>query len=121
MAPKHRNNTTTPAAAPASAAQPSASVPSAAGKPQPAASKSSSSSSGSPYDIQEVVNTVWRRYVDGTPQRTKLLDAFMGFLVVVGVLQFVYCVIAGNYVSDDELEMLELYTRVERRESAGTY
>ena len=23
----------------------------------------------------------------------------MGFLVVVGVLQFVYCVLAGNYVS----------------------
>lgn len=34
-----------------------------------------------------------------TPQRTKLIDAFLGFLVVVGGLQFVYCVIAGNYVS----------------------
>lgn len=28
-----------------------------------------------------------------------MIDVFMGFLVVVGVLQFVYCVIAGNYVS----------------------
>ena len=37
-------------------------------------------------------------YVDTTPQRTKLLDAFMAFLVVVGGLQFVYCVLAGNYV-----------------------
>ena len=28
----------------------------------------------------------------------KLIDAFMGFLVVVGGLQFVYCVLVGNYV-----------------------
>ena len=37
-------------------------------------------------------------YLDTTPQRTKLLDAFMAFLVAVGALQFVYCVVAGNYV-----------------------
>lgn len=41
---------------------------------------------------------VWNNYLDNTPQRTKLIDVFMAFLVVVGVLQFVYCVIAGNYV-----------------------
>ena len=29
----------------------------------------------------------------------KLIDVFMGFLVTVGVLQFVYAVIGGNYVS----------------------
>lgn len=28
-----------------------------------------------------------------------LLDAFMGFLVLVGGVQFVYCVVGGNYVS----------------------
>lgn len=43
---------------------------------------------------------MWNRYVDETPQRTKLVDVFMVFLIVVGVLQFVYCVIAGNYVRD---------------------
>ncbi|KAF8477188.1 DAD family-domain-containing protein [Kalaharituber pfeilii] len=40
---------------------------------------------------------VWDNYVTSTPQRTKLIDVFMGFLVVTGVLQFVYCVVAGNY------------------------
>lgn len=49
-------------------------------------------------DAQEIVLGVWNNYVDQTPQRVKLLDAFMAFLIVVGVLQFVYCVIAGNYV-----------------------
>jgi hypothetical protein len=29
----------------------------------------------------------------------KLIDVFMAFLVVVGGLQFVYCVLVGNYVS----------------------
>ncbi len=34
-----------------------------------------------------------------TPQRVKLIDVFMAFLVVVGGLQFAYCVVVGNYVS----------------------
>jgi len=60
------------------------------------ASKAShkSSSNQSP---QEIALGIWQNYLDTTPQRTKLIDVFMVFLVVVGVLQFVYCVIAGNY------------------------
>jgi hypothetical protein len=44
------------------------------------------------------VGNVVAHYLDTTPQRTRLLDAFMAFLVAVGALQFVYCVLAGNYV-----------------------
>ncbi|KAF8453492.1 DAD/Ost2, partial [Terfezia claveryi] len=44
-----------------------------------------------------IANAAWDSYVTSTPQRTKLVDVFMGFLVVTGILQFVYCVIAGNY------------------------
>lgn len=39
-----------------------------------------------------------QHYHKTTPQRTKLIDAFMAFLVIVGGLQFAYCVLAGNYV-----------------------
>lgn len=46
----------------------------------------------------KVFSNLLRHYQDTTPQRTKLLDAFMAFLVVVGGLQFLYCVLAGNYV-----------------------
>ncbi|EPS40583.1 hypothetical protein H072_5562 [Dactylellina haptotyla CBS 200.50] len=66
----------------------------------PAPSSSSSSSTGnlkansSPIDI---ANAIWEKYQKDTPQRTKLIDVFMGFLVVVGIVQFVYCVLAGNY------------------------
>ncbi|KAI9903160.1 hypothetical protein N3K66_002512 [Trichothecium roseum] len=36
-------------------------------------------------------------YVSQTPQRTKLLDAFLLFLAVTGGLQLLYCILAGNY------------------------
>ncbi|ERS97960.1 oligosaccharyltransferase complex subunit epsilon [Sporothrix schenckii 1099-18] len=76
------STTTTPVAVPAA---------------KPAASSSSSSSSGSGNALQNVVDNLLSHYQKATPQRTKLLDAFMAFLVAVGVLQFVYCVLAGNY------------------------
>jgi len=47
----------------------------------------------------EIAMHVWQQYITSTPQRTLLLDAFMVFLVLVGGLQFLYCVLAGNYVS----------------------
>lgn len=47
---------------------------------------------------QEIVIHVWNKYVQDTPSRTILLDVFMAWLVVIGVLQFVYCILAGNYV-----------------------
>lgn len=59
---------------------------------------SSSSASSSQNDLQATIQTVWRRYLETTPQRTKLLDVFLGFLAFTGVLQFLYCVIGGNYV-----------------------
>ncbi|EEP76973.1 hypothetical protein UREG_01822 [Uncinocarpus reesii 1704] len=46
---------------------------------------------------QEIILGVWQRYLVQTSQRTKLLDAFMAFLVLVGAVQFAYCVLAGNY------------------------
>lgn len=49
-------------------------------------------------DAQEIALAVWNRYVQDTPQRVKLIDVFMGFLILVGALQFVYCIIGGNYV-----------------------
>ncbi|KAJ5893761.1 hypothetical protein N7495_005452 [Penicillium taxi] len=51
-------------------------------------------SNASPVDIAA---NVWQQYITSTSQRTLLLDAFMVFLVLVGGLQFVYCVLAGNY------------------------
>lgn len=50
-------------------------------------------------DAGQIARHVWANYARKTPQRVKLVDAFMAFLVVVGALQFAYCVLGGNYVS----------------------
>ncbi|KAL4929468.1 putative oligosaccharyl transferase subunit Dad1 [Aspergillus undulatus] len=47
--------------------------------------------------VSDIAVHVWHQYLSTTPQRTMLLDAFMAFLVLVGGVQFAYCVLAGNY------------------------
>ncbi|KAI4601633.1 oligosaccharyltransferase complex subunit epsilon [Pestalotiopsis sp. 9143b] len=61
--------------------------------------KTTSSTSSSSSDVQwnQMAPDVWNYYQKNTPQRTKLIDAFMSFLVVVGAIQFLYCILAGNY------------------------
>jgi hypothetical protein len=102
MAPKKSANQPSPAAAPASAMKSTHSVSTASSTPAKQQSKSTSSNASAQIrnaqDAQQIALGVWNNYVEKTPQRVKLLDAFMAFLIVVGVLQFVYCVIAGNYV-----------------------
>ncbi|KAI1465796.1 defender against death DAD protein [Daldinia caldariorum] len=54
-------------------------------------------SASDPQSINQVSWNIVEHYQKTTPQRTKLLDVFMAFLVVVGGLQFAYCILAGNY------------------------
>lgn len=103
MAPK--KGQPSPAAVPPSSVK-STHTSASAAPVKPAEKKAASSSSSSSslnlrnaQDAQEILLGVWNNYVEKTPQRVKLLDAFMVFLMAVGVLQFVYCVVAGNYVS----------------------
>ncbi|KAI2618890.1 defender against death DAD protein [Hypoxylon sp. NC1633] len=62
-----------------------------------ASSTVAKTSSNNPQSIDQVALNIVQHYQKTTPQRTKLIDAFMAFLVVVGGLQFAYCVLAGNY------------------------
>ncbi|KAF2772128.1 defender against death DAD protein [Teratosphaeria nubilosa] len=89
----------TPAAAPASAMKPQNTISTASSQPTKPSNKTPTTptSARNAQDAQRIALGVWNNYVTKTPQRVKLLDAFMGFLIVVGVLQFVYCVVAGNY------------------------
>ncbi|CAJ2501546.1 Uu.00g043990.m01.CDS01 [Anthostomella pinea] len=62
-----------------------------------ASSSAAKSASSGAQQIDQVALSLVQHYQKATPQRTKLIDAFMAFLVVVGALQFAYCVLAGNY------------------------
>ncbi|KAL9016107.1 MAG: hypothetical protein Q9185_006543 [Variospora sp. 1 TL-2023] len=66
-------------------------------KPSSASSRSSSNNNNNNNDFKTIATALWKTYTDQTPQRTKLLDAFMAFLVALGGLQFAYCVLVGNY------------------------
>ncbi|KAF9879212.1 DAD family protein [Colletotrichum karsti] len=52
---------------------------------------------GGAQNWDRVLANIYNHYVNSTPQRTKLIDVFMVFLVAVGALQFLYCILAGNY------------------------
>ncbi|KAG6025182.1 hypothetical protein E4U41_001596 [Claviceps citrina] len=102
MAPRKnvRDRPTTPST-PAVAAQesaPAAQTPTKASSSSLSSSSSfPSSSKGSRANWNEVLVNIYQHYIKETPQRTKLIDVFLFFLVVVGGLQFLYCVLAGNY------------------------
>lgn len=98
MAPKRNAAAPPPSSIPPSVATPAHGQTSASSQSIKSSKASAKSTPRNSQDAQDVLLGVWDRYVQQTPQRVKLIDVFMAFLIVVGVLQFVYCVIAGNYV-----------------------
>ncbi|KIS66912.1 dolichyl-diphosphooligosaccharide-protein glycotransferase [Mycosarcoma maydis] len=64
---------------------------SAATKSRTSASPSSSSSTQSP------LSTLYNSYVDNTPKRLKVIDAFLVFLMLSGMIQFLYCALITNF------------------------
>ncbi|KAK9234475.1 DAD family-domain-containing protein [Lipomyces kononenkoae] len=48
-------------------------------------------------DSSAIVQQAWASYIKDTPRKLKLVDTFMVFLAAVGIIQFVYCILVGNY------------------------
>ncbi|KAI6225544.1 Dolichyl-diphosphooligosaccharide--protein glycosyltransferase subunit DAD1 [Aphelenchoides besseyi] len=45
----------------------------------------------------EVLNNLYTHYQKSTPRRLKLIDAYLGYILVVGIVQFVYGVLFGTF------------------------
>ncbi|KAL2756827.1 hypothetical protein ACRALDRAFT_2086713, partial [Sodiomyces alcalophilus JCM 7366] len=60
-------------------------------------SKATSKVSAGAQTWDRVIVNVYDYYQKQTPQRTKLIDVFMAFLVLTGGVQFLYCILGGNY------------------------
>ncbi|KAH7100609.1 defender against death DAD protein [Auriculariales sp. MPI-PUGE-AT-0066] len=45
----------------------------------------------------QAIQTLLRSYESTTPSRLKLIDAFLVFIMLSGIIQFTYCVLVGNY------------------------
>ena len=97
MAKRSARETTPAASAPPAGASAAPPTPAKA-KPASTTTSSSTLASGSPQAWGSIAMNVFNHYKETTPQRTLLIDAFMAFLIAVGGLQFLYCVLAGNFV-----------------------
>ncbi|KAG8678637.1 oligosaccharyltransferase complex subunit epsilon [Ceratobasidium sp. 394] len=40
---------------------------------------------------------LWKSYQNDTPDRLKLIDAFLVFIMVSGIVQFLHCVLVSNF------------------------
>ena len=47
--------------------------------------------------IVGVLRDLWKRYQEDTPQKLKLVDAYLGYIMVTGIVQFLYCCLVGTF------------------------
>ncbi|OCU01422.1 dolichyl-diphosphooligosaccharide--protein glycosyltransferase subunit dad1-like [Xenopus laevis] len=47
--------------------------------------------------VLSVVSRFFDEYVSSTPQRLKLLDAYLLYILLTGALQFLYCLLVGTF------------------------
>ncbi|KAF5020636.1 hypothetical protein F66182_7343 [Fusarium sp. NRRL 66182] len=96
MAPKKNARDTNPSAAATTQASTTAAgtVP-----PQPAKPITLKAAAPKLNEVKwdKALQDLFNYYHKHTPQRIKLIDAFMVFLVVVGVIQFLHCILAGSF------------------------
>lgn len=90
MAPKKNA-----AAAPGSAA---AEIPGAAAQAKATKAAKAAASHSPAAQLTQVGDKVWNHYLKTTGHQTRLIDAFLVFLMAVGAIQFVYYVLIAKDV-----------------------
>lgn len=45
----------------------------------------------------EVVGRLWADYVAKTPRKLKLIDCYLAYILLTGVIQFLYCCMVGTF------------------------
>lgn len=43
------------------------------------------------------IQGLWKSYIDDTPTKLKTIDAFLVFIMLSGIIQFVYCIAVTNF------------------------
>jgi len=62
-----------------------------------AKSRASAAASNSPSSSKSPLTTLYDSYIENTPKRLKVVDAFLVFLMLPGIIQFVYCALITNF------------------------
>lgn len=47
--------------------------------------------------LSVVLNKFYDEYVNNTPKKLKLIDAYLFYIVLTGVIQFIYCCLVGTF------------------------
>nr|ALH18096.1 defender against apoptotic cell death [Orseolia oryzae]ALH18097.1 defender against apoptotic cell death [Orseolia oryzae] len=48
-------------------------------------------------NLTTVVQKFYDEYVNNTPKKLKLIDAYLFYIVLTGVIQFLYCCLVGTF------------------------
>jgi len=43
------------------------------------------------------IGSLWGNYLDTTPSNLKVIDAFLAFIMISGIIQFAYCVLVTTF------------------------
>ncbi|QRV91488.1 dolichyl-diphosphooligosaccharide--protein glycosyltransferase subunit dad-1 [Ceratobasidium sp. AG-Ba] len=52
---------------------------------------------GAAVTTSSAVQQLWKSYQNDTPDRLKLIDAFLVFIMMSGIVQFLHCVLVSNF------------------------
>jgi len=50
-----------------------------------------------PDTVVSVVKRFYDEYMSSTPQKLKMVDAYLTYIVLTGVIQFAYCCLVGTF------------------------
>lgn len=48
-------------------------------------------------NLKVVFNKFYDEYVQNTPNKLKIVDAYLVYIVLTGIIQFVYCCLVGSF------------------------
>lgn len=48
-------------------------------------------------EVINALNKLYRDYLKSTPTKLKLIDAYLFYILITGILQFIYCLLVGTF------------------------
>lgn len=50
-----------------------------------------------PEKLASVVRKFYDEYMNSTPKKLKIVDAYLFYIMLTGIIQFVYCALVGTF------------------------
>ena len=50
-----------------------------------------------PESLNSVLSKCYDEYVNNTPKKLKIVDAYLAYIMLTGIMQFVYCCLVGTF------------------------